>query len=141
MAIFQKLLPLLAISVISLPNAQANTDKIATPLLDNCKQQQTQATAYSICLDEAVKQVERELESWILQTENKISASASGPQVDAAMYELKRANKYYQQYIESYCRSLFFANQGSAEAANIFRQCKIVQIRQRITLLKYEKDK
>jgi|GEM_PF-3498866 len=114
----------------------AMADSVSTPLLDSCKQRSTHATAYSICLDEAVKQVEREYESWVLQAEEKLASQSKGPQANSAVYEFKRANKYYQQYIESYCRSLFFAKQGDTDAANTFRECKLKQLRQRILLLK-----
>ena len=137
MPILKKILCYLIVGIFSSSLVAAELKQVSTPLLDSCDSKNMQATAYSICLDEAVKQVEREHEAWILQTENKLTENAKGPQIDAALYELRKANKYYQQYIESYCRSLFFANQGSPEAANIFRQCKIKQLRQRIELLKH----
>lgn len=119
-------------------SAIADTIQIKTPLIDNCDKKSHQAIVYSICLDEAVKQVERELKAWQLESEDKVKAITQKLQNEAALYEFKKANKYYNQFIESHCRSLFFTKQNMAEAANLFRVCKIKQTRIRMQNLKYE---
>lgn len=116
----------------------ANPVQVETPLIDNCNKKSYQTMAYSICLDEAVKQVERELKAWLLEREDKVKAITQKLQNDAALYEFNKANKYYSQFIESHCRSLFFTKQNMTEAANLFRACKIKQTRIRMQNLQYE---
>lgn len=116
----------------------ADASQIATPLIDNCNKKSHQSMAYSICLDEALKQVERELKAWQLESEDKIKAITQKLKNEAALYEFKKANKYYSQFIESHCRSLFFTKQNMTQAANLFRACKIKQTRIRMQNLKYD---
>lgn len=124
-----------------LPNfaslAESAKDK-ANKLIENCKTNSTNQTAYAICLDETEKQILRELQTWIVDAEDKLRAQVNSSGNESMLSEFQRANAHYDKFIESQCRSVFFQNLTSSEAASKFRACKITKTIQRIDQFKEE---
>ncbi|WP_440903326.1 hypothetical protein ACMZOO_10650 [Catenovulum sp. SX2] len=112
----------------------------ANKLIENCKTNSASQTAYAICLDETEKQVLRELQTWIVDAEDKLTAQVNNSGNQSMLSEFKRANAHYDKFIESQCRSVFFQNLTSSEAASKFRACKITKTIQRIEQLKEESE-
>ncbi|EWH10307.1 hypothetical protein DS2_08535 [Catenovulum agarivorans DS-2] len=112
----------------------------AKRLIAECENSTANHTAYAICLDETEKQINRELNAWILDAEDKLRAQVNKSGNESMLSEFKRANAHYDKFIESQCRSVFFQNLSSSEAASKFRACKITKTLQRIEQLKEESE-
>ncbi|MER2490345.1 lysozyme inhibitor LprI family protein [Catenovulum sediminis] len=123
---------LTSLNVYSAPSAREKADA----LIENCKQNSKTTSSYAICLDESAKQVDRELQAWVFDAEEKLQAQMGKNGNESILSEYRRANKHYEKFIESQCRSVFFQNLTSSDAANEFRICKIKKTLQRIHQLK-----
>lgn len=119
--------------------AESAKDK-ANKLIENCKTNSASQAAYAICLDETEKQIMRELQAWILDAEDKLRAQVNNSGNESMLSEFQRANAHYDKFIESQCRSVFFQNLTSSEAASKFRACKITKTIQRIEQFKEESE-
>ncbi|WP_048690410.1 lysozyme inhibitor LprI family protein [Catenovulum maritimum] len=126
--------------IVSIPAYADYSHPDTAKLIAECKTSTQTETQYSICLDETMKRVERDLKAWIYQTQEKLELIAEKTGNESGLYEYKKANSFYQKFIESQCRSVFFENQTKGDAANQFRICKIDKTLERIKQLKTEKS-
>lgn len=128
---------LLFIGIIALASTSVLALDKAT-VKANCEKTARNQAQYSVCLDEKMKMVERELETWITLMDEKLEEAAKGSGRYSILSEFRRSNKFYNQYIESQCRRVFFQEQHNKGAVDEYRLCKIVQTKQRIENLESE---
>ncbi len=105
-----------------------------------CKKQSKTKAQYSICLDEEMKSLERQLESWLHSKEIELEKLATDSQNKSVLKQFKKANAFYKQYIESQCRSVFFEKKKGGNPADRYRMCKITEIAKRIKQLESEEN-
>ncbi|AWB68298.1 hypothetical protein C2869_18595 [Saccharobesus litoralis] len=106
----------------------------------SCKNASTRSVTYSMCLDEKLKTTQTSYDAWIQSREIELEKVAKDTGRESIIYEFKKSNDFYKQFIESQCRRVFFENQSKGNAADRYRVCKIRQMLSRIEQMEQEAE-
>lgn len=130
---------ILIILALSANSHAANEVSKSDLIIVNCKDNSANPIQYSICLDEAIKSLEREVQAWETDIEAALEKASKKTGNTSSIVEYTKASRYYSKYMESQCRSVFFKKQSGVNAAELFRHCKIKKLVERSKQLELDR--
>ncbi|WP_232824685.1 hypothetical protein [Algibacillus agarilyticus] len=122
----------------SISIAANKSDDRSDDIVAQCQHASSSKVKYSICLDEKLKKAELFYKAWVQGRELELDELVKQTGRDSILSEFIKANKFYEQFMESQCRRVFFENQSEGNAADQYRVCKVNQYNARIKQLKAE---
>lgn len=103
--------------------------------ITDCKQKHQNPMDYTLCLDAAFVQVERELMTWETNVQIKLEENSKNGNTDSLRL-FKSAQKHFERYKKATCQWQYLATLPDMTSAVIMaKECQIYMIKDRIVKL------
>lgn len=130
----------LVATAVCLPSAQAKPMAEIEEIVE-CQQKHKNRMDYSVCLDNALNKLDREMVTWETNLEYKLRDLSQNTGRGDVLVIFKRSKEQFQKFRKVNCQWQYLAMLPDvAAAATMVKECKIQMVEDRITKLSLLSD-